>query len=512
MRHGVVGLLLKSVAWISLIAGPIALLVLFQLQYLPYHSEWITWWQRVAVVIDLVLLWILWPRIARGETAGLGWSDFKRVKVLAWLLASFLPFLLVVTIATFPGERLEHNLRLGSGWAKLHELLVAGDVNYVTGRPQSLWSNVLVLPNFEVGDRVKFDAEGKVAISSDALSLRGRSLEGAVVVSARLRKADFTGAQLASAKFSNADLRGAKFECELGSTPKSISISEHHKICAQLQGASLVDARLQGADVSDAHLQGALLTGSWLQGASLNGSQLQGASLYGSQLQGASLNGTQLQGASLVFTELQGAYLQKAQLEGALLRNIFVWRTNPPSDTSGAFVEAPEPEPGPKYSGPDCPFGEKPCTWTEKLYVALRSQIENSVPAGPRRDEALRLIATLEKPPSFADEASAKTWRDLAKEPVRSADSYFNTLAQKLKEIGCAADGAPYVIGRLIRRGDLDERFDRHPSQEAEVATAFLDEEGCLGALGLSEENKGKLQEIRNRGVSAPPGPGAAAR
>ena len=42
----------------------------------------------------------------------------------------------------------------------------------------------VVPPNFEVGDRVKFDAEGKIAISSNSVSLRGRSLEGAVLVGA----------------------------------------------------------------------------------------------------------------------------------------------------------------------------------------------------------------------------------------------------------------------------------------------------------------------------------------
>src|SRR5271170_5387678 len=176
VRTGIIGRLLKSVAWISLIAGPIALLVLFQLQFLPYHNQWITNWQRVAVVIDLALLWLLWPPIARGKTALLGWSDFRTVRVRAWLLVSLLPILLVFTIATFPGERLEENLPsfrfVPTEWppwnsdrASLHELLVAGAVDYVAQRPKSLWSNRLVLPNFEVGDRVKFDPEGKIAIS-----------------------------------------------------------------------------------------------------------------------------------------------------------------------------------------------------------------------------------------------------------------------------------------------------------------------------------------------------------
>src|SRR5271169_3096119 len=78
VREGPIGFLLRLVIGISLIAGPIALLVLFQLQFLPYHSEWITNWQRVAVVIDIVLLWFLWPPIARGDTARLGFSDFRR--------------------------------------------------------------------------------------------------------------------------------------------------------------------------------------------------------------------------------------------------------------------------------------------------------------------------------------------------------------------------------------------------------------------------------------------------
>jgi hypothetical protein len=109
-RTGIIGFLLRMISHISLVAAPIALLILFQLQFLPYHNEWITWWQRIAVVIDFILLWILWPPIARGDSTQLRSTDFTRVKILTWLLASFLSFLLVVTIATFPGEWLEENL------------------------------------------------------------------------------------------------------------------------------------------------------------------------------------------------------------------------------------------------------------------------------------------------------------------------------------------------------------------------------------------------------------------
>jgi hypothetical protein len=352
-------------------------------------------------------------RIARGDAAGLRLSDFKRLTVRAWLLVSILPVLLVVTIATFPGERVEENLppvrfipttwaawqlptlqaiqTAGSGWATLHELLVAGQVIYVTGRPQSLLSNVLVLPNFEVGDRVKLDAEGKIAISSDALSLRGRSLEGAVLAFAHLRKADFTGAQLVGAIFSNADLREAKFECGMigGSDPAFGPPGESKdKICAQLRGARFSLAQLQGA--------------------SLIGAQLQGGMFVEAQLQGANLDQAQLQGA--VLTQAGFAELD-ARLDGASLRQNKVWRTYPPSNTNGALVAAPDPDP--KYFQYNCTAGK--CEWSEASWTALRSLIENSVPV-PKRNQALRQIAALEKPPDVADEASAEAWTNLAKE------------------------------------------------------------------------------------------------
>jgi hypothetical protein len=245
VREGIVGFLLKSVTWVSLVAGPIALLVLFQLQFLPYHNEWITWWQRIAVILDLVLLWLLWPPIARGETALLTWSDLRRLRTAAWLVPSLLPLVMVFTIATFPGEWLEEEL-YGPGpvgqrsdqagwWALPHRLLVAGTVDFVTGKPQSWWSNVLVLANFDIGDRLKFDAGGKIALSPETVSLRGRQLEGAVFVDAHLKKADFTGAELARADFSGAelaradfsraDLREAKFNCERLATNRNVHSS-----------------------------------------------------------------------------------------------------------------------------------------------------------------------------------------------------------------------------------------------------------------------------------------------
>jgi hypothetical protein len=129
------------------------------------------------------------------------------------------------------------------------------------------------------------------------------------------------------------------------------------------------------------------------------------------------------------------------------------------------------------------------CDWSETSYAALKSLLENSLDESALV-QALMRIATLEKPPYVADEALVKAWTDLAKDSTPSADSCFNTLVKSFEEIGCAADGSPYVIGGLVRRSSgnrvqLDDRFEDNLSQAAEVAAAFLDNAECRGARAV---------------------------
>src|SRR4029453_3715135 len=109
-RAGFMGRMLRLVAQITLIIGPVALLVLFHLQFLPFHHWKITLWHRLAVVLDILLLWTLWPSIARGSITPSAWPNLRR-KPVAWAaIASFAPTLLVFTLATFPGEWLHEKL------------------------------------------------------------------------------------------------------------------------------------------------------------------------------------------------------------------------------------------------------------------------------------------------------------------------------------------------------------------------------------------------------------------
>jgi hypothetical protein len=135
LRDGISGFLLWLIALISLVIGPVAVLVFFELQFLPYHDEWITWWQRIAVVVDLVLLWTFWPRIGlpqeiSGETGGVRRRGLVEVMqlagtILGMLLITAISVPLVFAIATFPGEWAEEKLRLPLPIQSLRLALVA---------------------------------------------------------------------------------------------------------------------------------------------------------------------------------------------------------------------------------------------------------------------------------------------------------------------------------------------------------------------------------------------------
>jgi hypothetical protein len=161
VRFGIIGFMLRSIAWISFVVAPVSLLILFQVQFLPYHDEAVSWWQRIVVLLDLVLLWALWPSIVRGTTAWLHWQDFCRPTIAGLLVLSVVPVWLVFGVATFPGERLDAlTPDMAFEWTP-HKLLVAGEVDETTQRPRSLWANRLALPGIDLPDirhmRGRFD-------------------------------------------------------------------------------------------------------------------------------------------------------------------------------------------------------------------------------------------------------------------------------------------------------------------------------------------------------------------
>ncbi len=274
IREGGLSGLLKAIAWVSLVVGPVLLLLLF----LPYHLGWVTWVQRFAVFADIVLLWALWPAVLKGRIPINLIFPIELSKFELRLPLVGGPFALVFSfvMARFPSEDIVGDDRwipanavtawLGAtDWTgrriptSFHDLLFSGSVDNLTRRRKSLFSNTLVLPGFDLLKAAKIDDEKKLEWAKHTFSLRGRHLEGAVFGGADLRKADLSGAFLREAWFDGAHLQGGSLDG------------------AQLQGAFLQYAQLQGASLDGAQLQGAWLLSAELQGASFTKAELQGA-------------------------------------------------------------------------------------------------------------------------------------------------------------------------------------------------------------------------------------------
>ena len=338
VRHGVMGFLLRLIALISLVCAPLALLAFFEVQFLPYHDEAVTWWQRIALVLDLVLLWLLWPAIAHGDTIAGAWREMRVSELSLAGAGSAALLVFAFLLATFPSERLDAALygasREKGALTWPHRALFEGGVDPASRRPTSLWSNVLVLPGLNTGT-------GSSATGGPPLSLRLRHLEGAVLIGADLRRVDLTAAKLRAAKLNSADLRDASFGCQLQElTDVANEYATRGTYCADLEEAGLDHANLSGARLNyadmraanlqqailsgailvEANLQGAEIRGATLDGAALNHARLDGADLSGAGLRGASLDAAQMAGSSLTTAHLEGATLDEADLSGADLR------------------------------------------------------------------------------------------------------------------------------------------------------------------------------------------------
>ena len=220
----IVRLFLRMVVWLSFLVGPVLLLLGFQLRFLPYHNVPVTYVHRAALLLDLMLLLLLWPRISRSgvrPTQALhGRSALWRFAAAGLCGTALLAFSFF--IATVPGEGTDH--------------LGVEDASFLP------FSQIIQLP----GERLVEPDEEKLAKLTQTLSLHDRDFRGAALFHTDFRKgdlrnADFSEAILFGAKLNDADLTGA-----------------------HLSKANLFEADLTGAHLDRAHLNDANLTGAHL--------------------------------------------------------------------------------------------------------------------------------------------------------------------------------------------------------------------------------------------------------
>lgn len=341
-RGAPMGFLMRLMTWFSLVALPVITLLFFQIAFLPFHDVVATYWHRVAVLLDCLIIFALWPYMrpatkaearkkSKTEPGSIGWP--WRITFIGFGLggAGTIGLLLFSWfVATIPDSCLYKGktsstsilcldkmmsrfepwtVEIQSGNTKrnvfwLTALLFEGAPDPVTGRPSSIWSRNIVLTDADLVPEQKFN------IGEVSLSLRGRDLRYAVLDRSDLHRVDFTGVDLSGASLKETRLEEAKFCLPLRVFPRK---------CSEFSGANLKEANLQGVDFWGAKLDGAQLAFVRLQGADFRNAQLEGANLSFAQLQGADLSLANLKGAKLSYAKLERANLSEAEMQEAEL-------------------------------------------------------------------------------------------------------------------------------------------------------------------------------------------------
>jgi uncharacterized protein YjbI with pentapeptide repeats len=534
-REGWFGSLLKAMAWITLVIGPILILFTFQSMFLPYHSHLATWTHRLLILLELVVAFRLWPLVLNpqrdfqvptwqwwirdtatdlytlfksSEGQQRAWQGFLdsafRVEVIVIVASLYFS----LSTATFPGEP--------------HVNLFTGEsISAVRCYGGASWAN-LSLEGIDVVDHDKLEKiqqatskAGENAYEGERTRiLRGRDFNCGDFSSyadlrridfsrADLREANFTGSKLEGVSFSKSQLQGASF---IAAQLQGASLDGAHLQggdfrVAGLQGASLQDTNLQGADLRLAQLQGAILDRAQLQGASLNDAELQGTTLDGAKFQGASLNGAQLQGSILDHAQLQGASLNGTQLQGAsfvdtgldnaILSGAWIWRASLET-CGGARITHPRNDAVilvgfPRKKDP-VPIDDQLADFIEESAAKI---------AGVKSQERVRRILRkrLTTDASKDNDVLAKVWLDCESRNVAPQEfDDRHVIALRAAVCDASSDGAS--IGKGVARNWISKDQDRREFS-IKLARALLGEDGtpCASAKYYDDRTKALLRD-----------------
>ncbi|TAU35391.1 pentapeptide repeat-containing protein [Rhizobium ruizarguesonis] len=513
VRGAVFGLLLKLIAWSTLIVGPVLLLILIQIQFLPYHSVFIIWIQRLCLFLDIALLWLLWPAIMNFRTQ-LRWPNLFKAKLpLCWSLAA-----LVFSwgYVCFPGE-IQQSL-----WDRIEP----------EGNPYPRpIAKSLNLVGFNIYNALKVKDPRDIAWRGSTFDAGGRDLRGADFSRATLERVNFDSARLDGADFSSARLLGASFSgvhfpgtnFSFAFSPGAIFDSSNLQgaefMGTDLQGATFVETKLQGAQFLSAQLQGASFESADLTGARFTGSALNAAAFPDSTLTGTSFYAAYLQGADFSGTPTSRKFAQDLEvLESSdrLNHSKFFGAKRPPSLIGTDFTKAylwqvvlPEFSEGDDwlnearfsdavwsrdYRTPDGRTGK----WSADDYASVARMLDN-IPPGPLRTNALNRIALLScgstlstsDPCIDGENPQHLSWRSEIER--HKTANYNDILTAALSDYFCNDLDKENLYGLF---GIVGHRFANYSLKQA--GKSLLDRvlgEDC--SLELTEQQKKQLNGIR---------------
>jgi uncharacterized protein YjbI with pentapeptide repeats len=364
---------IRLAAWMTMVAAPVLLLLAFQVRFLPYHDVFTTWVQRGCLLVDLALVWLLWPVIAHRsgriggviaalfwerpkalyqalraqqlqtahqlqarqwrQAAGSFWQGYREARDatrsmaidalwavgLLWLSAAVAGFSLLV--ATVPAEDIERWLLTDWGLAARADDAMKDCVAHdeEIGWAWTWWAPELVRPE-PIG--VHRCHSGRVALLGIEVGmepwLSKRPRDWPVPHDGEPNAVWWPTAILfegepdrASSKVTSLFSRNLVLIDDVDLVTLSDDELEQADRTLVLRGRDLRYARFDRADIRKADLFKARLTG-----AILEETQIEGVILEEAQMQGAILFRAEMQGANLFRTEMQGANLSGAEMQG----------------------------------------------------------------------------------------------------------------------------------------------------------------------------------------------------
>src|SRR5262245_33505836 len=281
----IIGVFLNLSVYVPLIVVPVCTLFWLQLRFLPYQQIWITPWHFILLLVDIAMLWLMWPQAGRISSALRATvaavkrkQDAAEAMADGWTVAG-----VVATVLTL-GTSLALSLVLvvfsGQGWMPPFATLdLRGEIISLGGQAQAP-ANFMVLSATDLQARLvmlrQYRNQSPADLSFVADVQRARS-SGAHLQFRRLRKALLSGASLIGADLTGADLRGADLD--------NVDLRGAILRCADLRGASFDHAQLEATDLSNADARGADFPYAELQGAVLHGTDFTGADLEGAHIQ-----------------------------------------------------------------------------------------------------------------------------------------------------------------------------------------------------------------------------------
>ncbi|AWK86662.1 pentapeptide repeat-containing protein [Azospirillum thermophilum] len=365
-------------AAVTLVLAPVLLHGAFQIRFLAYQSEGITWWHRLCLMAGLAL------SAATAREAGLTWEDTLRAlrAMLVGLFGGLVPrgaaqpkgkdggrldwasrrlaamvasAILAVSllVATTPGEFLSDGVVI--------EGSTLGDWLTTAGLPRTLKPRAphtnMVAAQPGGGDTAGTIVPGPLPLNLSHRDFSGRSLRRAQLSGANLKGAVFRGANLQGADLSDAQLQSALIR-ETNLNDANLSSADMDGVIVyrsqmvgadmnwvNLQKSKIYETDLSKADIANANLQKCQITESTLQGANLASATLDGGNLVQVNLKGATFSDASLRKVGIYDAQMQGSDLSNAKLQGAEIFNAFLQLSDfsfaqmPGADLSRAHLE-----------------------------------------------------------------------------------------------------------------------------------------------------------------------------